>query len=135
MVKYSKGILKEHPGTIIGQTAYLIAVILVIVFFSKTIAIYSLVFTIFGDAASGVIGKRFGKIRFWKEKSIAGTISFFVSAFIIGIILNFLPSLQIGWLKILEGSAFSAFIEFLPLPVDDNLSVPILTAIFLLFIL
>ncbi len=135
MVQYSKGVLKEHPGKIMGTTAYLVSVILVIGFFSKIIAIYALVFTVFGDAASTIIGKRFGKIRFWKEKSIAGTSGFFVITFLIGILLNFAPSLEIGWLKILETSAFSAFIEFLPIPMDDNLSVPILTAVFLFFIL
>jgi len=135
MVKYSKGILKETPGKIMGTTAYLMSVIIVIIFFSKIISIYALVFTVFGDAASTIIGKKFGKIRFRKEKSIAGTSGFFVITFIIGVILNFVPSLQIGWLKILEVAAFSAFIEFLPLPIDDNLSVPILTAVFLFFIL
>ena len=135
MVKYSKGVLKERPGKIMGTTAYLVSVILVIGFFSKIIAIYALVFTVFGDAASTIVGKKFGKIRFWKDKSIAGTSGFFVITLFIGIILNFVPSLEIGWSKVLETSAFSAFIEFLPIPMDDNLSVPILTGVFLFFIL
>jgi len=135
MVKYSKGILREQPGKIMGTTAYLLSVIIVIIFFPKQVAIYALVFTVFGDAASTIIGKKFGRKRFWKDKSIAGTSGFFITTFIIGIILNFIPSLMIGWLKILEGAAFSAFIEFLPIPIDDNFTVPILTAVFLFFVL
>jgi len=135
MVEHSGGILKENPGKIMGTTAYLLSVIILVLAFNKLVVIYALAFTIFGDAASTLIGKRFGTRRFWSGKSIEGLVGFIISTFIIGALLNLIPSLSIGIKKIIWGSIFSGIVEFLPLYVDDNLSVPVLTGIFLYFVL
>ena len=90
MVEHSKGILKEKPGFLLGSTNFLIANIFCILFFSKNIAIVSLLFLTFGDAVSTIVGKKYGRIRFLRERSVIGSASFFVTCLVIGIILMFL---------------------------------------------
>lgn len=123
MVEHSKGILKEKPGYLLGTTNFLIANLFCIIFFSKSVAIAALLFLTFGDAVATIIGKRFGRIRLFHGKSLIGFASFFVTSFIIGIILMFLPWMQIGFITILVGSLVAAIIEFVPIPLDDNLTV------------
>jgi len=131
MVKYSKGILKEKPGILLGTTNFLIANIFCIIFFPKSIAIVSLVFLTFGDAMSTIIGKRFGKIRFFNNRSIIGSLSFFLTCVILGFIMMFLPRIEIGFLTMLIGSLIATFIELLPIPLDDNLTIAPVTCIVL----
>ncbi|MCK4234625.1 hypothetical protein KAU34_00270 [candidate division WOR-3 bacterium] len=123
MVEHSKGILKEKAGFLLGSTNFLIANLFCIIFFSKSVAIASLLFLTFGDATATIVGKRFGKIRLFHGKSLIGSASFFVTCFIIGLILMVLPWIEIGFLVILIGSLTAAIIELLPIPLDDNLTV------------
>lgn len=129
MVKYSKGILKEKAGFLLGSTNFLIANIFCIIFFSKSVAIASLVFLTFGDAMATIIGKKYGKIRIFKGKSLIGTGSFFLTCMLLGIGMKFLPGIQLGFLVILIGAFVAALVELLPIPLDDNLTVAPLTCI------
>ena len=129
MVEHSKGILKEKAGFLLGITNFLIANLFCIIFFSKSVAIASLLFMIFGDAMSTVIGKKYGRIRFFHQRSIIGSVSFFVTCLIIGLILMVLPRIELSFLIILIGSLTATIIELLPLPLDDNLTVAPVTCI------
>jgi dolichol kinase len=123
MVEHSKGILKEKPGYLLGTTNFLLANLFCIIFFSKSIAIAALLFLTYGDALATIVGKKYGKIRIFRGKSLIGSGSFFVTSFVIGIILMFLPWMEIGFLTILIGSFVAAIVELLPIPLDDNLTV------------
>jgi len=129
MEEHSKGILKKKPGFLMGTTSFLIANIFCIIFFPKSIAIAALVFLTFGDAMSTIIGKRFGKIRFFNQKSIIGSGAFFVTCFATGLILMILPGMNLSFLTVLIGSLTATIVELLPIPVDDNLSVAPVTII------
>ncbi|MCK4245507.1 MAG: hypothetical protein KAX20_07785, partial [Candidatus Omnitrophica bacterium] len=50
------GIFKVKVGRLTGTTYFLIATLLLILFFERSIAIVSLFFLIFGDAASTIVG-------------------------------------------------------------------------------
>ncbi len=129
MVKYSKGILKEKAGFLLGTSNFLIANLFCIIFFSKSIAIASLVFLTYGDAMATIIGKKYGKIRFFKGKSLIGMGAFFVTCLILGIGMKFLPGIELGFLVIIIGAGVAAVVEVLPIPLDDNLTVAPITCI------
>ncbi len=129
MVEHSKGILKEKAGFLLGSTNFLIAILFCIIFFSKSVAIASLVFLTFGDAMATIIGTKYGKIRIFKGKSLIGTGSFFLTCVLLGIGMKFLPGIQLGFLVILIGAFVAALVELLPIPLDDNLTVAPLTCI------
>jgi len=73
-----------------------------------------------GDSSASLLGKRFGRMRipFNKGKSIEGSISGMVFAFL-GALLFVDP------ITALVGAAAGILIEALPLPIDDNLLIPL----------
>ena len=85
-----------------------------------------------GDGMADIIGRRFGSVKwpFMKEKSIAGTIGFIVSAFLVSMALlglyNYTGCISLNiiddWPTILLISVICAFVELVP-GIDDNISV------------
>ena len=73
-----------------------------------------------GDSSASLLGKRFGRNRipFNRGKSVEGSI--------IGLIIAFLGALLfVDPITALVGAAVGILIEALPLPLDDNLLIPL----------
>lgn len=97
--------------------------------FPRAIAATALAFLVVGDAAAALVGRRFGKRRRW-GKSLEGSAACFVACVAIGLV--FLPA-HPGALA--SAAAVATLVEALPLPVNDNLSVPWVAAgVLLLFL-
>ena len=125
--RFAKIFLKEKEKKNISSTTVIIfSILLVIIFFRKSIAIYSILFLIFSDGISALIGKRFGKIKILREKTLEGSLSFLITCLFIGIIL-YPTALSLPFRKILVGSIGATFVEILPL--DDNLTIPLATGV------
>ena len=108
------------------MTLFLLASFLITIIFSKPIAVAAMIFLIFGDMASKFFGIQFGKTRFF-NKTLEGTIAYFIICFAAGyFLLDYFPDLSIN--VILIGAITAALTEVLPLGVDDNLSVGIVSA-------
>lgn len=131
MAKHSKGILKEEPGRITGTTAYLLSCFIIIAIFEKYIAITAILFLLFGDTSSTIVGIRFGRIKFFGgKKSLEGSLAFLITCLLIGYLLRFLFP-ELDFIMILCGSIGATIIEAIPLPIDDNFTVGIGSAIIL----
>ncbi|KAN0033413.1 hypothetical protein ACTA71_002840 [Dictyostelium dimigraforme] len=94
------------------------------------ISIISICVLCFGDGFAAIIGKQFGKIKlpYNENKSIIGSISFFIFSFIGSLIFLKLFESKLGNLNsqyILVVCLVSALVESLPLKEYDNLSIPI----------
>jgi phosphoserine phosphatase len=91
---------------------------------SAAIAIFAL-----GDSAASIFGKIFGKkiLPFNKGKTLEGLA--------IGLFFGFLAaSFFVNPLRALAGAAVAMFVESLPLPISDNLMVPLTAGAVLTFI-
>ena len=86
---------------------------------SAAIAIFSL-----GDSAASIFGRYFAStpLPFNKDKSLEGSAAGFFFAFLAG-------SVFVSPLTALAGAAVAMFIEYLPLPVNDNLLIPLTTGL------
>ncbi|MEA3432721.1 MAG: hypothetical protein U9R01_08695 [candidate division WOR-3 bacterium] len=130
MAAHSKGILKAEPGRVVGTTNFLIAALLVIIFLPKSIAITAILFLVFGDAVSTLIGMRFGKIKLMGgKKSLEGSLSFFLICMGIGLGLMQLPRIELTFWLILFGALVATITELLSISLDDNLTVAPITGI------
>jgi len=91
---------------------------------SAAIAIFCL-----GDSTASIIGGRFSKkgLPFNRAKTLEGTLGGFFFAFLGG-------ALFIAPWMALIGAAVGMFVEFLPLPVNDNLTIPLVTGFVLLLL-
>jgi dolichol kinase len=90
------------------------------------IAAAALAYLVVGDAAAAVVGRRFGRHRLG-SKSLEGSLACFLCCVALGAFL--LPHRTVA---VLGGALVATVVEALPLPVNDNLSVPLLSAAALL---
>ena len=107
-----------------GATYVLISATLAIIIFPKFIAVTSFIILIISDLTAALVGRRFGKHKFF-EKTLEGSIGFFMSALVI-IILT--PKIEDYFGEYLIGAlaaAVGTIVEALPIDFDDNLSVPL----------
>lgn len=128
MVEHSKGILKVREGYITGTTALLIANAVIIAFFNKQVAIVSLLFMLFGDAAAAIIGTKYGKVKIG-DKTLEGSLSFFITTMILALIFYRWSGIRIHLLVMSLGAIAATITEALPIEINDNLTVALAAAI------
>lgn len=116
---------KEHSG-LTGSTYLVLSCLLAFLLFDKYIAILAIFFLTVGDPLAALVGERFGNIRVG-PKSLEGTAAFFLAALILGGLLSTLPQLDIGTRAMVIGAAVAAATEIVPIPVDDNLTIPLVS--------
>lgn len=106
-------------------TIFLFATFLTILLFDEAIAILAVSFLIFGDFFSKFFGIQFGRTKIF-EKTLEGSLAHFNACLLSGyILLHFVP---IPLPIFLVGALVASLSEVLPLGVNDNFSVPLLSA-------
>lgn len=117
--------LRSHEGVrITGATTLAIGFATIVLLFPREAAVAGIAFAGYADAAGALVGRAFGIHRYASGKSVEGTIAFVVVAFLIAWAL---PSLGIG--AAIAVAILLSALESAPLPVDDNLLVPVAGAL------
>jgi dolichol kinase len=114
----------EQKKRLNGASNVLIAATLSVLIFPKIIAINAFAILIISDTTSALIGRRFGRRRFL-AKSLEGSTAFFVSALIVVFAAPKATGKPVEYLIGIVVAAIGAVVEASPLPIDDNLSIPI----------
>ena len=122
-LRYTRRMLRHHERRrFAGATYMAVAYALAVVLFPKPIAVMAMLFNGFGDAAAALVGKRFGRHRTAWGKSWEG--------FAAGLAVNLAVGLTISSLApvlpapaAVAGAVAAAVLEFLDLPIDDNVRV------------
>lgn len=113
---------------------YLMALLLTIISFPKSIALIAIYTLASADPLSAIIGIRFGKHKIVKEKTLEGSSAFFAASLIVCLIV-LLPIPGNTFWPVLGVSLFASFMitcfEMVPIKLDDNLTIPLMTAIIL----
>lgn len=108
-----------------GFVYFFLGIILTIYLFQFNMAVANaaIIILLFGDSASTIFGKKYGKthLPFNRKKTIAGTMAFFVVA-LIGAWTHVPP------LPALFGALFGALTEAYS-PIDDNIPIPLISAL------
>lgn len=104
-----------------------IGTMLALVLFPEPVGYASIAILTLGDVFATLFGKGLGRnaFRFNKGKRIEGSISGFIIAFLGA-------SLFVNPLKALVGAAIGMFVECLPTPISDNLTIPLASGIALM---
>ena len=112
----------ELNGALTGASWVMISAFFTILIFPKNIAILSLIFMSVGDTVAGLVGRRIGKLKIG-EKTVEGFVFGFLDCAIISYNYKLIPfSISI------YGSLVGMIFEVLPLPLDDNLKIPLSSA-------
>ncbi len=114
---------EEHKLT--GTAPYILGIGLSLYFYATPIATAAICFLAFGDVAATAVGERYGKIKIG-DKSLEGTTAFAVAALCAGLLLMFAGVHLPTWVTIL-GALVAAGVELLPLRINDNLVIPIVS--------
>lgn len=108
---------REQQG-VTGATYYFIAAFVSVVCYSRLVAIVGMLFLVLGDSAAALVGTRFGTHAVG-EKSIEGSLACLSICSVVG-------GIFLGWIGIL-GAIIATLSELAPLPVDDNLRIPLIS--------
>jgi dolichol kinase len=108
-----------------GTTYLLLASLVAFLLFEKYVAITSLLFLSIGDLVAAVIGEEYGRQVLFSNKTLEGSLACLVSCLLIGmLIVRISPTMSLPVVVI--GALSSAIVELQPIPIDDNLTIPLL---------
>jgi glycerol-3-phosphate acyltransferase PlsY len=122
MLFFSALIRPTEKHSLNGSTFLCFSFFAVIYFFTWKVAVTSMLFLSLGDAAAELSGKNFGKSRIF-QRSAEGTAAFFIVAFFTAL------ALWEDWRIALAGAGAGALVELFSFDWDDNLTVPIGSAL------
>lgn len=114
----------EKKGDFSGATYILSTVCFTVALFDKPIAIAAIAFIIVGDTLAALIGRKYGRHRFFGGKSLEGSTACLTGTLIVAALA---PGLDRTIAVI--GAFVAAAVEALPLGIDDNVTVPILSGL------
>lgn len=122
---------KNELNRLSGLPFYVGAAVLAIGIFPKTIAVLCLLYLAVGDPVASLFGILYGHKgkRFANGKSMAGTIAGISACFVVSLIV--LSGASLSPEKVLLLSTIGAFaggtVELLPLDMDDNFTIPVIS--------
>ena len=113
--------IREHERfSLLGSTYLLIAALLAVEIFPRPVAGAAIGFTVLGDSFAALVGKAWGRHRFFHQ-TIEGGMGCLVACLVWASFLvwaGFLP-----WPVAVAGALAASLVEILPIPLDDNLGV------------
>ena len=120
----------ELKGSITGATWLIIGNLITIYLYPIYIAVPALIFLSIGDSFAALFGKKIPKLKIG-NKSIIGTLAGIFSSLSIALLVN--QALPTHVLVI--GAVTAMLVELMPLPLNDNLTIPILSGFIMIITL
>jgi len=108
-----------------GFIYFFVGIILTLILFQFNISVANaaILILLFGDSASTLIGKKYGKIKipYRTHKTVEGSLAFFVVGLAVALT-------QVSFIPAILGAFFGALTEAYS-PVDDNIPIPLVSAL------
>jgi dolichol kinase len=116
-----------------SSSFYVLALIVIVLFLPKLPVIAATLVLAFADPAASLIGKRWGRVTLFRDKTWVGSLAFFAAGTLAVVIYLFLAAPDLGPMRIIATSLIVGFsgalTELLSTRIDDNFSVPIICAV------
>ena len=114
---------KSEERRLNGSSYVLLGTLTAFALFPTEVAVLAVLFSAVGDPVAAVAGMRFPGRRI-AGKSLWGTAAMIAACLGVASALHYAGSVDIGW-PVVVGAVVAGFTELAPLPVDDNLRVPL----------
>ena len=111
---------------------YALSILLTMITFPKVVAIIAILTLAWADPLSALVGIRYGKKKIAEGKTLAGSLAFFIATFICCLVsLVVFQGLLVPKFLFLSTAValFVTCFELIPLKLDDNLTIPLFTAV------
>ena len=113
--------IREHEQlSLLGSTYLLLAALLAIEILPLPVAAAALGFTVLGDAFGALVGRAYGRHKFF-NKSLEGALGCFIACLLWAVYAATFGHLP--WSVLLVGALTATIVEMLPIPLDDNLGI------------
>ena len=123
---FFKLLVREGESSRLTGTSYmLIAALIAFLVFPRDIAALGLAFLAVGDSMATIVGKKIGRRKFL-GKTLEGNLACFTCCVVVGLVFYY-AGLGVPLLTILLGALCATVVEAMPLPVNDNLTIPLLS--------
>ncbi|HEX8299841.1 MAG TPA: SEC59/DGK1/VTE5 family protein [Rubricoccaceae bacterium] len=124
------------PVVLNGATWMCVASAVVAVLFPPGVAAAAMAMLMVGDGAAAVVGRRWGRTK-WPDglKSVEGTAAYAATAFLIGLAVVAWPGSGLTLGACAAGAVAGALVEAAPIPLNDNVRVPVLSGLAMLAVL
>jgi glycerol-3-phosphate acyltransferase PlsY len=117
--------IREHEAfSLLGSTYLLIAAWLALELFPRPLAAAALGFTILGDGFAALVGKAWGRRRFF-HKTLEGAAGGLIACLLWAVFL--VSAGHLTWPVALAGALVASLVELLPIPLDDNLGMTLIS--------
>ena len=125
---YFKILLREEERSrLTGASYVIISSLVAFLAFPRDVAIVALSFLAVGDALGTIIGTRLGRRKLF-GKTLEGDLACFLACLAIGFIFHRI-GLDVSLLAIVVGALSATLMEALPLPINDNLTIPLFAGV------
>lgn len=113
--------IREHERmSLLGSTYLLLAALISIEVFPQPVAATALGFTVLGDAMGALVGKGWGRTRFF-GKTIEGAVGCLAACLVWAWFVSLVTPLPLNVL--IAGAVVATVVEVAPIPLDDNLGI------------
>jgi dolichol kinase len=102
----------------------MVSALVCILLFDPFVAIASITYLVVGDALAAMVGRSIGRTKFFM-KSFEGAGAGLLGCLLTGLLIMNLPYSDLSLMRMLAGAVTATVIELLPIPLDDNIRVPL----------
>lgn len=116
-----------------GSLYVILAAIGCTLMFPQAVAVISLSVMLVSDTAAAIIGKLYGQRKIYKNKTLEGSLAFFLTALLINMLCEPIYHFTYAGVLACAGATFTEIFED-KVDIDDNLSIPIVVGVILIIL-
>ncbi len=133
---FGKIMRREELRSFSGNSFFVVGILTTVAFFPKPIVLLSVLYLAIGDPIAAVVGSLYGRHKLIGKKSVEGALANWICSSLATLALGscyFGFSFEKSILLALVGGIISVVAELFPAPIDDNFTIPVLSASLLSF--
>lgn len=117
--------MRRHEiSALTGATYLMISSLVCVLVFEDSVAITAVTYLVVGDSLAAVVGRSLGRTKFF-EKSFEGAGAGLLGCLAMGVLIVNLPHSELRYLQMAAGALTAIVVELLPIPLDDNIRIPL----------
>ena len=116
-----------------GSMFVMASAVVCVMLFSKQVAAIALTVMLVSDTAAALFGKAYGSRKLYKNKTLEGTVAFFVSALIVNMVYSQVYPFNVASVIACILATLAEMFED-KLDIDDNFSIPLVVGMCLTFL-